>query len=279
MKEPITTMTEDPIQVSVEAVLSSKGVNLPRWVVRRIEKLIFQDRLNDMLLAAYPKRGADFCRTVLEYLDVKINVLHGERMPSPDDRRVIFVSNHPLGGLDGMALIDFISEYYGCEPRFVVNDMLMAIDPLRDVFLPINKHGSQSRQSASAIDQAMAADVPVIIFPAGLCSRRRGGRVADLQWRKMFVQKAREFSRTIVPLRFEGENSLKFYRLARLRERLGIKLNIEMALLPGEMFKAEGKTFSIICGEPIASSTLSDDVKAEALRIRRIVDNLKNETS
>lgn len=267
-----------PIRIDVGAVLESrlgaKSARVPHWVVRRLESLIRQDRLNEMLRVAYPRRGAEFCRAVIDHLGITVQVNGISNMPAKDQRRVIFVSNHPLGGLDGMALIDFVASHYSCSPRFVVNDLLMAVEPLREVFLPINKHGAQSRESITAIDEAMEADVPVIIFPAGLCSRRRRGKVADLEWRKMFVQKAREFHRDIVPIGFRAENSPAFYRAARWRERLGIKLNIEMALLPGEIFKAEGKTFTVNVGKIIEWNTLTSDTRAETARIRRTVDQL-----
>ncbi len=268
-----------PIRIDVGAVIKSrlgaKSEWVPTWFVRRIERLICQDKLNEMLEVAYPERGSRFCRAVLDHLKVNVGAEGCANLPPQNHSRVIFVSNHPLGSLDGMALIDFVAQYFGREPRFVVNDLLMAVEPLRDVFLPINKHGSQSREAISGIDQAMASDTPIIIFPAGLCSRRHNGRVADLEWKKMFVQKAREFKRDIVPLYFMAENSPTFYRTALWRERLGIGFNIEMMLLPSEIFKAEGKTFKICVGEPIEWRTLSTDLHGETQRIRNIVDMLK----
>ncbi len=168
-----------------------------------------------------------------------------------------------------MSLIHIIGKHYGCEPLFVVNDLLMAVEPLREVFLPINKHGAQSRQSYDGIEAAMASDRPVIIFPAGMCSRRRSGKVVDLQWRKMFVQKARAYGRDIVPLHFDARNSRRFYTLASLRERLGIKFNAEMILLPSELIKAKGSTFTISVGQPVLSQSLSSDLNAEVERLRQ----------
>lgn len=267
------------MEIDLGAVIASrlgrKSWLVPGFVVRSLQKLICQDRLNEMLRVAYPRRGGDFCRAVIEHLGVKVDVRHEERLPSTADRRVIFVSNHPLGGLDGMILIDMLSRRYGVEPRFVVNDLLMAVEPLTDVFLPVNKHGSQSRKALKDIDEAMKSDVPVIIFPAGLCSRSIDGTVKDLQWQKMAAQKALEFNRTIVPVYFDGENSSKFYRLARWRQKIGIKFNIEMTLLPSEIFKAEGKTFTITAGEPIAPTALGSDPRVATRRLRKVVDSLK----
>lgn len=265
-----------PIKIDLGAVLRERKATrcVPGFVVSWLKRLIRQDELNAMLQAVYPARGAEFCHAVLDHLGVSVSVSHEERLPAAEQHRVIYVSNHPLGGLDGMALIDWVTRRHGIEPRFVVNDLLMAVEPLREVFLPINKHGGQSRDAIAAIDRALADDRPVIIFPAGLCSRRRGGVVADLEWKKMFVLKARQTGRLILPLHFKGRNSSRFYRLANLRERVGIKLNVEMALLPGEIFKARGKAFDVVCGDPINAEALAGDAQTVAARIRQYVLNL-----
>ncbi len=265
-----------PINIDLGRILGERKATrcVPGFVVGWLKRLICQDELNEMLRVAYPRRGADFCRAVLDHLGVRVRVSHEERLPDPSVRRVIYVSNHPLGGLDGMALIDWVTRRHGIAPRFVVNDLLMAVEPLSDVFLPVNKHGAQSRGSISAIDRALDDDRPMIIFPAGLCSRRRGGVVTDLEWKKMFVLKARQTGRPILPLHFKGCNSPRFYRLAHLRERLGIRLNIEMALLPAEVFRARGKEFEIVCGDPVDATALKGDARTVAADIRRYVTEL-----
>lgn len=264
------------IKIDLQQVLRDRLGGRARWIpralVRRLERLVCQDEMNAMLDEAYPRRGSEFCQAVLDHLSIAVDITGIENMPPRDNRRVIFCSNHPLGGLDGMALIKFVAEYYGgVEPLFIINDLLMAIEPLRDVFVPVNKHGQQSRHTIAAIDEAMASDRPVLIFPAGLCSRRRNGVVRDLEWQKMFVQKARQWGRDIVPLRFVGQNSDSFYTWARRRERLGIRFNAEMVLLPGEVFKSRGKRFEIEVLPIIPAASLASDARTEAARIRQLV--------
>lgn len=231
--------------------------------------------MNELLVANHPRRGSAFCEGVMEHLGIKIEIDGIENMPSKDCPRVIFASNHPLGGLDGMALIHFVASYFGREPLFIINDILMAIEPLRDVFVPVNKHGAQSRSTIEAIDKAMSGDRPVIIFPAGLCSRRRNGKIADLQWQKMFVQKARQWGRDIIPLRFNARNSDSFYNWAARREKFGLKFNAEMVLLPGEVFKSRGKTFNISVAPAVKVSEISGNFVAETQKIRTIVDSME----
>lgn len=275
----------DVIQIDVDRVILQRSPKwhrrLPRFLIRWLEKLICQDKLNEMLRVAAGKRGSDFAHSVLQHLQVSARILHQNRLPGVADRKVIFVSNHPLGGLDGLILIDYVASRYGVEPLFVVNDLLMAIDPLRDVFLPVNKHGAQSRNSALSIDEAFQQDRPVIIFPAGLVSRRIKRRViADLQWKKMFVEKAKKWHRPVVPLYFDGKNSSFFYNFAKFRKRLGIKFNIEMVRLPKEMFRAAGSKFAIYVGDTIDCSqltTMGDSASEVADCIRNLVYKLKDE--
>lgn len=249
---------------------------IPKWLIHKLERIICQDRLNELLRNNYPKRDAEFCRGVISDLKVDVQYHNVENLPPKESRRVLFVSNHPLGGLDGMALIAFVESYYGVAPKFVVNDLLAAVEPLSGSFLPINKHGVQSREAIKAIDDAFDSDVPVIMFPAGLVSRRgKKGIVADLKWQKMFVTKAIKSRRDIIPLHFCGENSSFFYKFAKFRQRIGIKLNIEMIYLPRELFTGEGKHFDVVVGEPIGYNTLRDVPSVDkAQQIKDIVYSL-----
>lgn len=224
---------------------------VPGFLITGLEKMIHQDELNDMLRVTYPARGSEFSRKILEYLDIDVEVKGLENLDSHE--RLMFASNHPLGGLDGIALISVLGKRFGDENiRFLVNDMLMNVEPLSGVFLPVNKYGSQGRSAAVAIREALASDMHILQFPAGLVSRLHpDGSIADLDWQKSFVAKAIEFKRDVVPVKFEGTNSMKFYRTARLRKKLGLKVNIEQALLPGEVCKSRGKKFRIIFGRPI----------------------------
>lgn len=256
-----------PIQIDLERVIADKLGNkarmVPRPLVRALSRYIRCEELNALLRDNFPRRDAEFCRGVLADLDVKVEIRGAENFP--ESGRVIFASNHPLGGLDGMALIAAISGRYRSPMRFVVNDLLMAVEPLSDTFLPINKHGAQCREAAGALDAAMASDMPVAVFPAGLVSRLgKGGEIRDLAWHKMFINKAVQHRRDIVPVHISGENSRGFYRMAMWRKRLGIGFNIEMLRLPAEVFRSRGKTLTITIGKPIPYSSLGAGRQAAA---------------
>lgn len=253
---------------------------IPRWVIRKLENYICQDGLNKLLQNNASLDGVDFCRGVIGDLGVRYNV-HGS-LPASDSR-VVIVSNHPLGGLDGMILADMVSSQYGGRKdiRFVVNDLLDFVTPLRNIFVGVNKHGDQSRSAAAQIDEAFASDMPVIMFPAGLVSRKRDdGTISDLQWHKMVVNKAILHKRNVIPVYFSGHNSHFFYKFARLRVRLGLKFNIEMICLPREIFKSAGSIFDIHIGKTVPWTDLrgGKSSQAQAEELRRAVYKLCDKT-
>ena len=271
----------DVMKIDVGAVLKARVPKvarfIPRPVVRWLERVICQDEMNEMLSVCRGRRDADFCRGVLDHLGITIDVAGTGNLPPATHRRVTIVSNHPLGGLDGMALIDYVTSYWGPGVKFVVNDLLMAIEPLHGTFVPVNKHGAQSRGALTQLDEAFDADAPVIVFPAGLVSRRGSdGTVCDLKWRKMFVNKSVQYHRDIIPMHFNGHNSAFFYKFARLRKRLGLKFNIEMVRLPAEVFRCRGARFKITVGPMIRWQSLESGTKADAQaqRIKQLVYDL-----
>jgi len=277
-------MNEDSVmKIDVEAVLRTRAPRYYRWIprvaVRLLERIIHQDDLNGLLLSNAGRRDAEFAAGVLADLGVTYEVDGEERIPPVSERRVTFVCNHPLGALDGIALIDFVSRRYGGDVKFIVNDLLRAVEPLSGVFVPINKHGSQSRTEVCGVDAAFAADNPVIVFPAGLCSRKdRTGAVRDLPWQKMFVNKCVEHRRRVIPLLFQGENSKFFYNFAKLRASMGVKFNLEMVLLPREVFLQRGRRFTVKVGLPISPDELRGGRGAagQAAAIRDLVYQLKS---
>ena len=234
---------------------------IPSFLIGGVEKLIRQKELNEILRATLPSEGSEFARRVLDYLDISLSVEGLENLK--EGGRYMFASNHPLGGLDGMALITVLGAKYGDDNiRFLVNDMLMNVDPLRNIFLPVNKFGKQGKAYAKIINEKMESDCQIFQFPAGLCSRLHdNGEISDLEWQKSFISKAIEYKRDIVPVFFEGRNSKKFYKTARWRKKLGIKFNLEQILLPSELCKARGSKYRIVFGKPVSWQSLVDSGK------------------
>lgn len=276
----MNNITEPLMKLDIEEVLKMKAPRyykfIPGFIINWLKRVICQDQLNNLLENNKGKTGVDFATGILKDLGIKINIEGKENIP--EDGRFIFASNHPLGALDGLAIISYLGEKYNGNIKFLVNDILMAIKPLNDVFLPINKHGGQAKKAIQTINHTYAGNDQIIIFPAGLCSRNLKGKIIeDLRWQKGFISKSVEYKRDIIPVYFEGYNSRFFYRLGKIRRRLGIKINIEMIYLPSEIFKSINNEYTIWFGSPIKWENFAEskDLLYAADKVKKIVYNLK----
>ncbi len=262
-------MQDEPVSNEIEAnfldindVIARKNPGLlrimPRFVLNYLKRIIHQDELNEIVRNNHNLYGLDFLDACLKGFGVKIIYQGMENIP-PEGRWIV-ASNHPLGGLDGMALMWVVGKVRK-DIVFPVNDLLMNISNLKGLFIPINKHGSNAGY-AKAIDDSFGSDKAMLFFPAGLCSRKQKDGICDLDWKKSFISKARTHKRDIIPCFINGRNSNWFYNLARLRNFLGIKANIEMVYLVDEMFKQRDKEIVITFGKPI-SYTIFDKKKTD----------------
>jgi putative hemolysin len=239
------------VRQALRSKLNSKADRIPSFVISYLKRIIHQDELNEILTIYKDLDGVDFMVAVVDYFNIKLIMKNEDHLPQ-DGRKSIFVSNHPLGGLDGICLSALIGKRYNKQIRYLVNDLLLQVPNLQSIFVPINKHGSQSKDAAKAMNEVYSSDNQILTFPAGLCSRKIKGRIIDLEWKKSFIQKSIEYKRDIVPIYFEARNSVFFYRLANIRKSLGVKLNIEMLYLPDEMFKNKNNTFTVTIGQPVS---------------------------
>lgn len=246
---------------------------MPRFVKRYLNRILHLDELNKLLDDNKGSTGIEFTRASIDHFGISY-VIEGEENLSCAERG-LYVSNHPLGGLDGIVLLHIIALKHG-EVKSLINDFLMWVEPIQDMFIPVNKTGS-SREYHLAITEAYQSDLPLMVFPAGLCSRKQSFGVFDIEWNKSFVKKARQFGRPIIPIYVEGENSRFFYNLAWVRRKLGIKFNIEMLYLSDEMVKQRGKTLKIYTAPPISPDMLDTSVDdwEWARRIRQLVYDMK----
>jgi putative hemolysin len=242
----------EPGKLDVERILSSKNKTLvkviPRFVVNYLKRIVHQEDLNIFLRIYGHLNDAELIAAGLKHFEIRYKVSGTENIPATG--RYIFVSNHPLGGLDGLVFIYELSKRFP-DIKFPVNDILTNIENLSGIFLPVNKHGAQGKDAARRIEEAYSSDSQILYFPAGLCSRKKRGVIKDLKWHKSFISKAIQHKRDIVPAYFSGRNSDFFYNLSNLRKFLGIKANIEMLYLADEMFRQKDKEISLVFGKPI----------------------------
>jgi 1-acyl-sn-glycerol-3-phosphate acyltransferase len=267
-------------RLDIHQILRSKAPasykKIPRFAISLLAKLICQKELNNCLEQNDNLTGVDFMENTIQNFNLTIH-LEGEENIPDFDRKCIFVSNHPLAGLDGICLAAILGKKYDKHILYLVNDILYFIKPLQNIFIPVNKHGSQAKDAVFALNEALSSENQIITFPAGLCSRKTKGVIQDPEWKKMFITKAVEYKRDIVPVYFDGKNSNFFYNLANFRKQLGIKFNIEMLFLPKELFKACHSTFTIYFGKPIPWQTFDSSQTPQqwANEVRTCVYNCK----
>ena len=246
--------------IDLEKIIAGKNPALlkmlPAPMLRYIKRVIHQDDLNDFLSRAEHKHDHDFVKMVIE--DFKIHLTSKGLENIPKQGGCIVACNHPLGGMDGIAVMHEIGKVRK-DIKAMVNDILMNLVNLRPLLIATNKHGRNAVESVKIIDQIFASEECTIVFPAGLVSRKQSGKIKDLEWKKSFITKAKQYKRNIIPVYVEARNSHFFYNLALFRKKLGIKANIEMFFLVDEMYKLKGKPFHVTFGEPVPYITFTKE--------------------
>ena len=254
----MSKITEKTIDINeiLKGKMGKKAKYVPYPVVAWLKKIAHQDEVNRFLWDSRELTGTPWLEECVRYLDMTLEFEGEENLPPKDDGKLYtFVSNHPLGGVDGVALGSIIGKKYDSRFRYLVNDLLMNLPGLAPLCIPINKTGSQSRNFPAMVEKGFQSDNHMLMFPAGLCSRKQNGQILDLPWKKTFLTKSIEYQRDIVPIHFSGQNSDFFYRLANFSDKYIKKVNVAMLFLVDEMYKNVHKTFKVSFGKPIPWQT------------------------
>ena len=265
------------MKINLRAAFQAKNPGLARWIpswlFKALERLIHQDEINRFLAEYGHLRNLPFAREVLRHFEVSVAVKGLEHLPVQGP--FVLVANHPLGGLDGLAIYDVIGKVRDRFASFS-NDIIMQVQPLEGLFIPVNKHGRQSKENLANLKDKIASGYGIIIFPSGLVSRRHDGAIGDLAWKKTAITIARKNQIPLVPLFIEGRLSERFYKTYTWRKRLGIKANIEMILLPDEMYRLRGTRVTLHLGSPLQPESLSNGEGDAAWteRVRSLVYSL-----
>lgn len=246
--------------IDIDEILKNKlgdKVNyLPRFVASWLKKITHQDEINVFLWNHRHLTGTEWLEACIDFLDVTLEIQGEENLPDPHNGKLYtFVSNHPLGGADGVALGAIIGRHYGNQFRYLLNDLLLNLPALKPVSIGINKTGKQGRNFPAMVEEGFQSDNHIIMFPAGLCSRKINGQIRDIPWKKTFISKSVEHHRDVVPIHFDGRNSDRFYLLAHLCKVFRLKVNLAMLFLVDEMFKNKHQTFHVKIGKPIPWQT------------------------
>jgi putative hemolysin len=263
--------------IDLEKLMESKnpGITkkLPGFIINYLKRILHQDEINQILHENKNLKNEEFCEDIIRRFNITLEMEGVENIPK--EGGVILASNHPLGGMDALAVVSMLKPIRK-DIKFIVNDLLMNLENLKDLFVGVNLHGKKSVQSLEKVNELFASDKAIFLFPSGLVSRKIKGKVQDEEWKKTFISRAKKFQKDIVPIHIDGRLSNFFYNLANLRTFFGIKANIEMLYLANELFKLKNQTVRITFGEPISykSFTKEKSDKQWAEEVRKISYNL-----
>ena len=242
--------------IDIDKVIRDKNPKLhqrlPNFVLNYLKRILHEEEINTFIENNKDVSGVVFAENVLKYFNIEVKVFGLENVPKQGG--VILASNHPLGGMDAMALIK-IFEPHRQDYKFVVNDILLALKSLSTLFIGVNKHGKNSNDLLHEMNSFYASGQAVFVFPAGLVSRKKAGILKDLEWKKTFITRAKKFNLPVVPVFVDGGLSDFFYRLSNFRSAIGVKANIEMLYLANEQFKLRNQKINIYFGEKIDPQT------------------------
>ncbi len=225
---------------------------MPRFVINYFKRLIHQDEINKLVFDNRDKHDLEFVKAIMQYLNSDVKPIWLE--DKLDSERCIFVCNHPLGGVDFFAAMLTVSLRID-KFKVIANEILMNLDNLKELFLPVNVFGRSPQHYYDMINDAYASDIAIMTFPAGEVSRKRREGIIDGVWHKSFVRQAIEHKRDVVPVYIHAKNSKRFYNVGSWREKIGIKLNLELMLLPDELFRQKNANIPVVIGNRIPYAT------------------------
>lgn len=269
--------------IDIHKLISDKNPRLakflPGFVYRYLKRILHQDEINEFLRNFGHFENQDFCATVVEQFGLEITAKGLDNIPNTGGAMIVM--NHPLGGMDAMALVHLLAEKRK-DIKFIVNDLLLNLYPVKDLFVGVNKHGANGRNLPNQMNELFSTDNLVGIFPAGLVSRKKKGEVVDLEWKKTFVKYARQHEKMIIPIYIDGRLSNFFYNLANFRTFIGLKVNIEMLYLSDELFHQKNKKFKFVVGEPfyisdfnksLSDKKIAEEIKEKVYKLRDELDD------
>lgn len=261
--------------IDIEQAVTSKfpGFNTQPALIRRpvmsfLRAISKEKDINAFLQANESVDALEFIDRVFDYFNFSYSATSKDRQNIPSQGRVIIIANHPIGSLDGLAILRFVSEVRR-DVKIIANDMLMHFSSMHDLLIPVdNMRGGSALRSFRRCLEALKQEQAVIIFPAGEVSRAHPTGVKDTRWQPGFLHLARHSGAAILPIHIKAKNSLLFYSASMLYKPLGT------ALLAQEMFNKQSATIHFRVGEPIPADTLATDKLKDKALIRRLQKHL-----
>nr|WP_234471810.1 GNAT family N-acyltransferase [Erwinia sp. S43] len=238
----------------------------PSWQKSILRRLLHEKEFQRFNQRYKHLKGLDMVEQVLEYLDVSCELSERDLEQIPSQGPVVIVANHPLGTLDGLALLHAVSQVRR-DVKIVTNRLLNCLESLSSLMVPVDNMGNRtSRQQVALMQDQLESQGVLIFFPAGEVSRFGSKGVKDGKWSHGFLRLAARYRAPIVPIHVSGRNSALFYLTSKIYQPLS------MLLLVKEMFGNRGERLKLKIGARIPYASWHDGrtpAKELAARFRR----------
>ncbi|MFH1050706.1 MAG: lysophospholipid acyltransferase family protein [bacterium] len=222
--------------------------------IKILNHIMHIDEINNILKSNRDKYGFDFIDEVFEYLDFTFKISYKDKLKIPSEGKLIIVANHPMGGLDGLALLKAVSETRK-DIKIVANDLLLNIENLSSLFLPYDIFSPVNRlRQIKDIEKSLLNDEAVIFFPAAEVSRMSLKGIRDKKWLNGPVKLAQKVNATVLPIFIDSKNTKLFYLVSMIVKRFSI------LLLTREMFKKSKSEINIKISDPIPSNVFNSNI-------------------
>lgn len=265
--------------VRIDTLFREKSPSLyrrfPGWVMGLIRFILKEKRLNNYLNKARNLPCCLVATNVLNHLDVRAKVKPGSGPMPEHHKRLVFIANHPTGGLDGLLLLSWLSTYYP-DIRIIVNELLWHVPHIRPLIVPVDIY-SKGTNSVKTVMKAFEKDSPLLIFPSGHAARRIKGRLTEAPWQNMAVKMALKHNRNMVPLHIDGQSSRLFHNVAWLRRKAKMKLNLELLFLSRAMIHPACRMYGITVGSLLTPGQIQDlgeNDHERTAKLQQICENL-----
>ncbi|WP_339713482.1 lysophospholipid acyltransferase family protein [uncultured Kriegella sp.] len=233
--------------------------NFIAWCLMKVTRLSsinsFYDSIKDL-------NGTEYADAILKHFDIDFEIPEEDFKRLPKDGAYITISNHPLGGIDGILLLKLMAEQRP-DYKIMANFLLQRMAPIEPYIFPVNpfeKH-KNVKSSISGFKRALQHlkdGHPLGIFPAGEVSTFKDGKlIVDKPWEEAALKLIRKAKVPVVPIYFHAKNSKLFYRLAKMNDVF------RTAKIPSEVYSQRNRPIKVRIGQPISLNTQDDQETLE----------------
>lgn len=224
-----------------------------KLVLKVLKKLLHENDFNHVIQKNQHLRGFAFLDKLLKYFKFSYQASPDSYNNIPSEGRLLIVANHPIGTLDGLALVKFIRSVRP-DVRIVANRVLSHMKPLESVFLPVDVLSDKPSHKVAykAMLEVLEHEEAVIIFPAGEVSRISPKGIQDGKWNTGFIKLAKKANCPVLPIHIKAKNSAAFYSASALYKPLGTMMLVQ------EMFNKQNQELKFTVGSPIPYSAFAN---------------------